>query len=177
MRVIVINGSAETGKDKFVEFFERISDYRVKNLSSIDKVKQIAELCFGWNGKKDELSRKMLADMKQVWADFNDGPFNDIKNKIEIDLKYSEDKGKDITKNIYFVHIREPHEIEKMVNHFNGLCTTLLIRKEGKIVPDNNADNNVENFNYDYIIDNSGTIKELKQKAKDFLKYLNKKNL
>lgn len=180
MRVVVINGSAETGKDKFVELFSLISKkqgYRVKNFSSIDKVKHIAELCFGWNGKKDEKSRKLLADVKHAWSEFNDGPFEDIKNRIDVDIKYSLDKKKDLSKNIYFVHIREPHEIKKIVEYFKDSCVTLLVRKQNKEVPNNRADTIVENYNYDYIVENFGTVKELKEKSKDFIKYLQQKTL
>jgi hypothetical protein len=73
MNIVIINGSAETGKDKFVKIFkDKFENLRVKNISSVDKVKSVAEIAFGWNGKKDDKSRKILSDMKRVWSEFND---------------------------------------------------------------------------------------------------------
>lgn len=86
MRVVIVNGVAGSGKDKFVSYVKKLSDFKVENLSSIDRVKQIAESCFGWNGKKNDESRKMLSEMKKVWTDFNNGPFEIVTKKIDEDL-------------------------------------------------------------------------------------------
>jgi hypothetical protein len=163
MKVIIINGTATTGKDKFVKLFKNETTYRVKNYSSVDKVKSVAEIAFGWNGKKDNKSRKLLSDIKRAWSEFNDGPTNDIIKKIEIDLNYCLENDKKINNNIYFLHIREPHEIEKMKNIYGNNCITVLIRKDVGDIPDNNSDKNVEDFEYDYIYENNGGIDNLKE--------------
>jgi hypothetical protein len=170
MKVIVINGHAETGKDKFVKIFKDISGFRVKNISSVDKVKSIAEICFGWNGKKDDKSRKFLSEMKRIWAEFNDGPTNDILNKIEIDTKYCIEKDKNTNNNVYFLHIREPEEIEKIKDVYGDNCITILIRKNNDSIPDNNSDRNVENYKYQYIVNNNGNLNQLIKEVKKFYK-------
>ncbi len=175
MKIIIVNGVASSGKDKFVSFFKDISngDLRVKNYSSIDRVKQIAEICFNWNGKKNDKSRRLLSEMKRVWTNYNDGPFNVINDKILTDLKHSEDKGKDTSVNIYFLHVREPDEILKVKKFYGEQdCVTLLIRKDVDFIPNNNSDKNVENFEYDYVVDNNKSEEELKIRAKEFLNYL-----
>ena len=175
MKVIVINGTAAIGKDKFVSFFKDIVDeLRVKNYSSIDRVKQIAEICFGWNGKKDDKSRLLLSETKRIWTEFNDGPFGIITDKIKVDMNFSEDKGKDTSKNIYFLHVREPEEILKVVKFYGVDCITLLIKKDVDFIPDNYSDKNVENFKYDYIVDNNKSEEELKKRAEEFLKHIKK---
>lgn len=166
MKIIIINGSAKSGKDKFVKFFREVSGLRIKNFSSIDKVKSISELCFGWDGKKDDKSRKFLSDIKRIWSQYNDGPTKDILNKIETDKQYCIDNNKDINKNIYFLHIREPNEIKKIKDNYNN-CITLLIRKD-VIVPDNDSDKNVENYDYDYTIYNNGSVDDLKNESLKF---------
>jgi len=173
MKIICINGGAEVGKDKFVKIFKEISTKRVKNLSSIDKVKSVAELCFGWDGKKDDKSRKFLSEMKKAWADFNDGPTKYLLDKIKIDTEYCIKKGKDVKNNIYFIHIREPHEIDKIKKIYGDDCTTILIRKDVDISPDNPSDKNVENYDYQHIIDNNGNINDLKHIIKKFIENLN----
>lgn len=176
MKVIVINGTAETGKDKFVSFFKEVSndDIRVKNYSSIDRVKQISEICFGWDGKKNDKSRRLLSEIKKSWSDFNDGPFDTIIDKITVDLKWSKNKGKDISKNVYFLHVREPEEISKVKKYYGFDCVTVLIKKDVDFIPDNYSDENVEKFDYDYIVDNNKSEKELKTRAEEFLKYVKK---
>ena len=174
MKVVVINGVAISGKDKFVSFFKEISnDLRVKNYSSIDRVKQISEICFGWDGKKNDKSRQLLSEIKRVWTEYNDGPFETIKTQIETDIKWSKNKGKDVSKNVYFLHIREPKEILKVKKYY-GDCITLLIKKDVNFIPNNYSDKNVENFDYDYIVDNNKSEKELRKRADEFLRYIKK---
>lgn len=173
MKIVIINGSAETGKDKFVKIFkDKFENLRVKNISSVDKVKSVAEIAFGWNGKKDDKSRKMLSDMKRVWSEFNDGPTKYVFEKIDIDTKYCIEKNKKLENNIYFLHIREPGEIDKVKNKYEKNCITLLIRKNTEFIPSNYSDKNVENYKYDYIIENNGDIKELEKNAVKFKKFL-----
>jgi hypothetical protein len=175
MKIIVINGPPQAGKDKFVSIFENVSGYRVKNFSSIDKVKSVAEICFGWNGKKEEKSRKFLSEMKRIWTEFNDGPYYYILDKIEVDTKFSLERKKDLDKNIYFLHIREPKEIDKIKRKFEKNCITLLIRKDAvDFIPDNESDKNVEDYEYDFIIENSGKEDELTKEVKKFIKQLKK---
>jgi hypothetical protein len=173
MKIVIINGSAETGKDKFVKIFkDKFENLRVKNISSVDKVKSVAEIAFGWNGKKDDKSRKMLSDMKRVWSEFNDGPTKYVFEKIDIDTKYCIEKNKKLENNIYFLHIREPEEIDKVKNKYEKNCITLLIRKNTEYIPSNYSDKNVENYKYDYIIENNGDIKELEKNVVKFKKFL-----
>ena len=153
MRVIIINGGAGVGKDKVVKIFRDISGLRIKNFSSVDKVKNISEICFGWNGKKNEKSRKFLSEIKRIWTEFNDGPNNDILNKIDIDTKYCLEKNKDIRKNVYFLHIREPEEIAKIQKIYGDNCITLIIKKDVELHPNNSSDQNVNNYEYQYTID------------------------
>lgn len=177
MKVIVINGSCQVGKDKFVNIFkDKYKKLRVKNISSIDKVKSVAEIAFGWNGKKDEKSRKMLSDIKRSWAEFNDGPTKYIFEKINIDTEYCIEQNKKLENNIYFLHIREPEEIDKIKNKYEKNCTTILIRKNTEFIPNNDSDKNVENYKYDFIVENNEDIKQLEKSVGNFFKYLNQKN-
>lgn len=68
-----------------------------------------------------------------------------------------------------FLHIREPEEITRAVKEFRAK-TILIIRNSVKHITSNMADENVFNYNYDFVIDNSGTKEELNNKAKDFIR-------
>ena len=50
-RIVIINGSGGVGKDTFVELCGKFVE--VKNISSVDKVKEAARILVNWNGEKD----------------------------------------------------------------------------------------------------------------------------
>lgn len=162
-KIIVINGSGGVGKDTFVEFCKKYT--KVLNISSVDKVKEAAHVLTGWNGEKDEKSRKLLSDLKEMGIKYNDAPFKYITNMVE-EFKKSEDQ-------LMFIHIREPEEIQKCKNAFNANALLITNKNVSGIVT-NHSDKDVLNFNYDYHIENDGTLKELEDKAKEFVYYLEK---
>ena len=69
---------------------------------------------------------------------------------------------------VIFLHIREPKEIERAVKEFNAK-TILVVRDTIKHITSNMADQNVFNYNYDFVINNDGTKSELNSKAKKFV--------
>lgn len=159
--IIVINGYGGSGKDTFVEYVSKYN--KVYNFSSVDKVKEIAKL-IGWNGEKKDKDRKFLSDLKKLTTDYNDMSFISIKEAIN-DFNLSD-------KEIMFIHIREPEEIKRVVDEYNA--KTLLIKRDDiKKVTTNYSDASVENYNYDYIINNT-TLEELDKQASIFYTLINK---
>lgn len=158
-KIVIINGCGGVGKDTFVEFCRDFTD--VRNISSVDKVKEAAKILVGWNGEKDDKSRKFLSDLKQMSVDYNDYPAIYIKEQAE-DFEKNEEE------NIMFIHIREISEIEKVKNMV-GAKTLLITNNRVEKINTNKSDANVENFKYDYYIENNGTLEELKEKAEKFV--------
>lgn len=148
-----------SGKDTFVEMVSNhISTY---NFSSVDKVKEVARV-IGWNGGKTEKDRKFLSDLKKLTTEYNDMPFKSIQEAVDF-FNNSNDE-------IMFIHIREPEEIRRAVAHFSA--KTLLIKRAGlDNITSNYSDANVENYNYDFVIENT-TLEELNEKALNFIKNL-----
>ena len=160
--IIIINGYGGSGKDTFIEFVSKYN--KVYNFSSVDKVKKIAKE-IGWNGDKDEKSRKFLSDLKKLTTEYNDMSFNSIKEAVN-DFKLSD-------KEIMFIHIRECEEIKRAALEFNA--KTLFIRRDDiNKITSNDSDKNVENYNYDYIINNT-TLENLEKDASNFYNMINKK--
>jgi len=158
-QVIIINGTGGSGKDTFVEFCSEFA--KVTNISSVDKVKEAAKILVGWNGEKDEKSRKLLVDLKQLSIEYNDSPTKYIVDEYE--------KFRNGDSEYLFVHIREIEEIKKIKELLNA--KTLLIRNPRvALITSNNSDGNVYKYEYDYTIENDGTLEDLKQKAGDFIK-------
>ena len=72
---------------------------------------------------------------------------------------------------ILFLHIREPEEIEKAKKEFDA--KTLLIKSNRvKQVTSNHADAKVFEYNYDYTINNDGTLDDLWNEACRFVNWL-----
>lgn len=159
--IIVINGTGGSGKDTFVEFCMKYA--KVKNFSSIDKVKEIARI-IGWDGQKREKDRKFLSDLKKLTTDYCDMPFNTIKNAVN-EFNNSDDE-------ILFIHVREPEEIQKVVDAFSA--KTLLVKRIGYAnIESNYSDANVDNYPYNYVIENS-TLEQLDNSALNFVNQIKK---
>jgi len=162
-KVIILNGAGESGKNTFVQFCRDIlspHNIYVDNISSVDQIKEAAAL-LGWDGVKDDRSRKFLSDLKDLSTAFNDGPLRYMVDQVEsISL---------MQETLVFLDIREPEEIQKAKGTFHAI--TVLIRRTDPEQFSNHADRNVENYSYDYVIDNypGTTFEELKQKVKEFL--------
>jgi hypothetical protein len=159
---IVINGAGGVGKDTLCELAAR--HFKVYNVSSITPIKDIARQC-GWQGQKDDKSRKFLSDLKLLCVEYNDFPTLWAKERYNEFLE-SDDE-------IMFLHIREPEEIRKFVEATSGGAKSLLVRggeRMKKTNYGNTSDDCVENYVYDYYFYNDKTIEEAE---KDFCEFLN----
>ena len=156
--VIVINGKGGVGKDTLCFFASE--KYKVMNISSIDPIKTIAQ-SIGWDGRKDNKSRKLLSDLKKIATDYNDYP---TRYLLEM---YNEFLANDFE--VLFVHIREKEQIQHFMQEIKGNAVSLLIRRKSKNeVYGNDSDDNVEGYDYDYIYNNDKPLSNAKQ---DFLSF------
>ncbi len=161
--VVVVNGKGEAGKDTLCDITGKY--YRTRNVSSIDPIKKIASEN-GWDGAKDSRSRKFLADLKSLFAAYNDLPTRYLTEQYQQFLASDAE--------IMFVHIREPEEIEKFINSVGKTpCVSLLVRREQANVSwwGNEADDNVEQFSYDYYYNNILPIEAVEQ---DFMVFFDR---
>lgn len=174
MRVFIINGKPRSGKDTFCDFCaEIIGTHYVKSVSFADAAKDIATNV-GWDGQKDDKSRKFLADLTDLLTDYNDFPFNKIIKNV---LFYKEYYGMyDVgDKAIVFICAREPAVIDKLKKEFakhNIDAKSIIIRNDRteNIPGTNRADCSVFQGEYDITIYNNGTLAELHDKAREFCK-------
>ena len=160
--VLVINGQGGVGKDALCEIAER--HFKVRNISSITPIKEIAKMC-GWDGTKDDRSRKFLADLKQLSVEYNDYPTLWAMAQYEDFLTTDEE--------VMFVHIREPEEIAKFVAATGGEARTLLIRGGERVrlsAYGNAADDLVENYYYDYYYTNDKPLDVAKEEFTSLLR-------
>lgn len=169
MLILPINGCARCGKDSFVQFIDDYLNhhkYEVINISTIKPVKSAMKK-LGWNGQKTDENRSMMVEIKQLWIKKMNGPFNYVKNSVYKIIDRYRNSPIDI---FFFIHVREPEEIQKLVDHYQDECQTILIRSNRGIALENGADNMVENYDYHHIIYNNGTLEDLKQESIKFAK-------
>ena len=156
MKIVIINGTGGSGKNTFTSYCGKYA--KVYNYSSVFKVKEAAKI-LGWTGEKEEYDRKFLSDLKLLSSSYNDFPFRDIESKV------AELRGSDI--DILFIHIREPKDIKRAKDEFGA--TTVLIRMKNLLpITSNMADRDVENYSYDYIVENNN-LDDLDKKAMEFV--------
>lgn len=169
MRVIVVNGEPQSGKSTFENYCFALNPIYVRIFSSIQPIKEIAQQC-GWNGAKEPKDRKFLADLKQLLIEYNNFPFNQIVNYIELQKRWMENRDYDGNKLIFFIDVREPSEIQKLRDKYNAQI--ILIERATANSLDNSADKK-ENFNrdlYDMVISNNGTLEQLEAQAREFMR-------
>ena len=169
MKIVLINGKAGCGKDTFVTMCQDVlSIDNVYNISTVDFVKQVAEYC-GWDGAKTPENRKFLSDLKDLLTYWNDVPFKKVAESVQSCCACASLLNS-FYNSVIFIHCREPKEIKKLAVEFDA--TTLLIRRDAAecVEQINHADNEVLNYEYDYVIPNNGSLSELRARAEEFLR-------
>lgn len=164
-QVLIINGYPKSGKTEF----ENIIAKNINSIiySSITPVKEYAMKYFGWDGderNKTEEWRRFFCELKQMIVEEFDCIYIKIAEKVrELYFNpYCE---------ILMIDSREVEEIERFKNCFQAITVFVNSDKCEKITS-NDSDANVENYVYDYYIDNNGTLEELEEKALEFINKL-----
>lgn len=153
-KIFITNGSGASGKDTVATIIGKY--FPIMKYSSIDGVKELAKN-MGWTGSKTERDRKFLSDLKKILIDYNDFPCKDVSDTIEDFLQDF------CPKQICIIDIREPEEIDKIKNKYKDCDIVTILVKSNRVNPiiSNESDKYVNEYNYDYIIENNGTLEDL----------------
>lgn len=148
--VIVTNGYPGSGKD---EFARQLGKYvRVYRTSIIDFAKDITQN-LGIDGEKNARYRELLYRLKSLFDWYNDYPFRDMSELVE-QYRYAEPIWGWNECDALVIDIRDPEQIERAKREWNAI--TVYIESPNSKRFDNPADNDVEDFDYDYYIYNPG---------------------
>lgn len=161
-KVIIINGNGGVGKDTFVNFVSKYA--KVKKASTVDIIKKSATILGYDENRKDEKDRKFLADLKDLATSYNNGPLNYIIDS------YNEFLNDD--NELLFLFVREIDEI-KLVKEKTNAVTLLIKNDNKKFITSNEADKNVLNYDYDYVIYNDD-VSLIEEKARKFVEEIKK---
>lgn len=171
-KVFIINGSGGKGKDQFVTFcFKELkntyNEIDCVNVSTVDRAKAVATY-LGWNGEKTEKDRAFLSDIKDALTKWKDIPNGEVIDKFIVTSFFSKNF-------IMFIHCREPEAIDDLkarIGEHGGEAETILVRRESvPSIESNHADRDVENYNYDWIIENNKGLDDLEETAICFCNY------
>ncbi len=156
----LINASGGKGKDSLVAYVQEL--YPTMNISTVDLSKE-AGVIFGWDGGKTEKDRKFLSDITNLAYEYNDAPYKYVKYHTENFDKWLYFK-------FLFVHCREIENIKRYKADF-GFKTILVKNPNVEDITSNSADADAcrTDYEYDYIIENDGTLEDLKTKVKEFV--------
>lgn len=173
-KIIILAGKARAGKDTTAEHIKKYceeNNLKVVNLQFSYYIKMYAKFITNWDGSEETKPRTILQQLgTDIIRDKIDNYFF-IKRIIE-----------DIKVLSYFTDIitisdaRLPEELDEVYKTYQNVTKINIVR--------NNYDNNLNNqetkhrtetsldnyTNYDYIIENDGTIEELKNKTIEILK-------
>lgn len=174
--IVIINGMGGSGKSTFCKkcnkyFIEKTNENSLGiELSTIDFVKTVAEFC-GWRGKKEAKDREFLHNLKVALEEWNDVPNKKTQKSIEEFMRIP------YKNRMFFVNIREIKNIEAFKNWAikDGRFKVATVFVNNKNVISNEPDNvtkEMTEYDYDYIINNDGTLKELDNKVIDFINNL-----
>lgn len=161
MKIFIINGRGGCGKDTFVELCaKQVPKYMCLNISTVDKVKEIARFC-GWEGGKEDKDRKFLSDLKALLTDYSDLPHQSVLYAIKMFKAGLESYDMDPDEAIVFIHCRESEAIERLRQELDAV--TVLIRRSflENHVYGNVSDDGVEHYHYNFTIVNDGTLEDL----------------
>lgn len=159
-QIIIINGQGGVGKDTICDIVKK--HYKIKVVSSIDMIKAIA-IYGGWDKQKDLKGRKLLSDLKLAFSEYNNLPFKQMTHEIKIFKNFRNEQ-------FLFIHVREPDEIKKLVSEYPEIKTLLITRGESQLNFGNMADDNVENYDYDFVFENNGELENLENDFMCFFK-------
>jgi cytidylate kinase len=173
-KIIMVSGKARHGKDTICDFIrEYYNDRGLKtlNLQYSSYIKEYAKKISGWDGSDDTKPRELLQQLgtevirnkidplffvKRIIGDirvysyfFDLITISDGRAKVEIDIPKKE------LNNVIAIRINRPNFdnglTEEQKNHFTEI--------------------DLDDYdNYDYVIENDGTIEELKKKVLDIIK-------
>lgn len=162
---MVVNGHPESGKDTAVQFMARHlagMGYSTHSVSSIDPVRNMLHDLGVPVEKKSPAERDLMAEVKAALEKYDWFATKHCAKQVKDWFWLFPTPLK-----VCFVHIREAAAIDKfrelMGDKKDTQVVTLLVdRPDAKRVTSNAADAGVENFAYDYVLQNYGTTEDLR---------------
>lgn len=176
MQVIMLCGKARSGKDTLADYLiNGLKNKKVCRIQISQYIKYYAMKYFGWDGqdatKPRDLFNKLGTEIIRNKIDQN-FHINRLLEDIEV-LSYFYDT-------FIVSDVRFPIEIEKVKEKYNNVITIKVQRESNELTENQKkeiSETALDNYtDYDYFIDNNGTLEDLETKAKDLIEKIGEVN-
>jgi hypothetical protein len=172
-KIILISGKAGSGKDTFANILKEEAKGKTLILHYADLLKYICKTYFGWNGEKDDYGRALLQKVgtdivkskkPTFWVDF----IIDMVSFFDNEYDY-----------FFVADCRFVEEITTFKNTSYDVFS-VRIQRDGNILGltqeqlNHRSETALDNFDFDFIIENNGSLNDLRIKAKNLLLALDK---
>ncbi len=170
-KLYVLAGKARSGKDTMALFMENCLKEKGKKVIRLSYgiyPKYYAKLICNWDGKDETKPRSFLQKISVESRDINKGY---VTRRMEEDINIL----KDYFDVIIITDSRLKEEVEMPKEKFKNVITIKVTRPNFKSPLTKKQQENIietalDNYNnYDYIMENSGTLEEFKEKIKGIL--------
>lgn len=177
MKVVLISAKMRNGKDAFAELLKDELELKGKKVliaHYADLLKYICKTFFNWDGQKDEKGRSIL---QYVGTDIIRHQCADYWVKFMMEFLFMFRKEWDY---VLIPDTRFPNEIEYVELSWVGVADTYTVRVNRPNF-DNGATTEqlkhesecaLDDYEFDTIITNSGTLDDLRLKAKHYVDYV-----
>lgn len=162
-QIFVLNGSPTAGKNTFVKMLpcDCVHYSYVDFTRSMLDYKEV-DYKPKPNEPKSNKSRVLLETINNALEEFDDIPFKDCCDLTRDFLEgYLECE-------YLFVDIRKPCNIKRFLDEFKG-ARAVYIDDKRPISSVTESDSQVANYDYDFYIDNSGSLENLQREANRFI--------
>jgi hypothetical protein len=169
--IFLISGKMRSGKDTTAEIIQSKLD-KTTSIRNAGMLKWMAKEYFGWSGAKDKEGRVLLqslgTDIVRHKLNYPDFWVDRVLDQIPI-LSY------------YFDHfaipdVRFPNEIEKIKNLYEDEAVSIRIERsfgqdENEMINTKHpSETALDDYKFDYVIYNDGSIEQLEEMVDNLLK-------
>lgn len=174
MHVInIINGAPRAGKDTFaslvIEEIKLVGQCKTSHFSSIDPIRNALQEYELISKAKTPANRQILAEVGEVVERVANVRSEYCISKIRATMKVCNNS-------VFFIHIREPEVIERIKRAklvWQHQFRTIYVESEYADKEfSNSVDAGTEAYEYDHVVQNNGTINDLRDKARDYARTL-----
>ncbi len=166
--IFVLNGSPRSGKDTLTDFF---SEYGfVYHFSYVDVVRDMLKSIHIDFSHKTDGDRQLIESICNALEKYDDVPMKHLCSNVRYTIDVENWRNLNHSNSAFiFVDIRKPDNIKRFIKEFPETITLYI--EDGKDINNvTESDASVRDYEYDYCIENTGTLTEFKSAVSNFIK-------
>lgn len=184
-KLIITNGTGGAGKDTFYKMVANRLQALGYEVFRYSYVQYTRDMLSEWGGidtsAKTDKDRQLLAGINHALEEYSDIPFRDCCEFIDENLftyktRYEPTENQFVPSdvNFIFLDVRVPEVINRFRERYQNTQTVFV--HNGEVNSATAEDKGVYNYQYDYVVDNTGNIDNLKEQADRYANYIISKN-